>query len=434
MPRCVLVALAFTTTSALAQIPDGSFLVSSFSASNSPTPGGIFLVDPRVPGTPTRITGLDPSLVGMAGVSSATGANAIAINDDQIVFVGNVGEDGTAIELHELVISAGQAFTIRTTPVGVVNTLVSPSGGISQIQALPNGDCVFCVANIAAGPPMNGNLVGYFDSVTGTITPISFPTSSVFAQSIAVDADATTVYVTTFPGYSIHSVPIAGGSATLVGTGNLVAGLDVNGDGDLITSSFDSVIEMDVATGATTVLGTPGNYINGLAVERATEYVVCAMSRAGGVNDVVYVDDVGGVNMLGPIEGICSGVTILHNPRTYGLGTPGNASYEWRVHPNPGGLPTIGNTAFGVQLDASSGDASGVLLFGASRTFQSVLGFQLLVQPFVAVPMPASGFLSIPVNVNGTVGTTVALQTLHLDAGAPQGIAASNGFWAVIMP
>ena len=40
---------------------------------------------------------------------------------------------------------------------------------------------------------------------------------------------------------------------------------------------------------------------------------------------------------------------------TFGAPTPRNQTYTWRLAPNPGGLPTVGNSGFSFTVDASPG-------------------------------------------------------------------------------
>ena len=115
----------------------------------------------------------------------------------------------------------------------------------------------------------------------------------------------------------------------------------------------------------------------------------------------------------------------------YGVGTPAANSYRIVDCPNPGGLPQIGNSRFSITVRG-----------GISRVQASwlLIGVTGLPQPGQFIPArvnllvplsPPSLLLSVtgltyglPVpNTPGLVGTTIYIQTAHVDAG---GLATSD--------
>ncbi len=432
-----IVCLAMSVSAGIAQIPAGSYIVSSFENGNA-TPGGLFLVDPRNPGPAVAIQGLDPELVGI-GISASNGANAVGIDPEtEIIYVGEVGPPGTQIDLHEITLNGTMAVPILKTPIGTVSAFAQFGGGISQIHVLPNGDAILVLADLDVSPPLNGAPLAYYSLLTGTVTPINATLNgSTFGQSVTADADNELIYVAMYQGsMQVFEVPFSGGPGTFVGSMGGAPGMAMNSDGLIVSAGSSSIQFMDPATGIVTTGPIVGSNINGLSIEAATDSPVCVLNNLSGPPGVYRVDPSGTVHLLASnYTGVGSGIAVKTNPRTYGAFTPGNETYRWVATPNAGGLPQQGNLSFGIQLNASNGDATGALLFGVGPNSANVLGFQLLVNAALSFPMPTNGSVSLPIPaVTTPIGMRVYFQTLHADPGAPQGIAASDGLVFEIMP
>lgn len=432
MRTLLLAALCATVASALprAQVPDGAFVVSSFDEPGTTSPGGLFVVDPRVPGPPLAVQGLGPELTGN-GVSRS-GANCIAVRpDDNVILVGTIGMAGTTIELHEIALAGSLAVTIRTTTIGTVSMGASFGGGIKQIAMMPNGDALFCVSGLDQQLPLNGDSIGRFSASTGTVSRVSAPSSVADLNALAFDRDSSTIYVASqpfgSPATTILAVPLAGGSATVVGSTNGGGGLAVASDGSVLLGGYRGIERFDPATGTSVPVGAPPSIINGLSIEAATDnpiFVLNGIQNAG----VYWMDATGSAHLLtAAITGVGSGIAALDNPRTFGTDTRGNSTFRWETTPNAGGLPRITNAQFGLQIVASGGDATGAVLFGQVRTSLTFLGFELLVQPLLSFPLAADGSVPLPLSATTPVGLSLVMQSVHLDPGAPQGIAASDG-------
>lgn len=423
---------------AAAQVPDGWYLVSSF-ANASATPGGLFLVHPRIPGPPVVVQGLASSLTGV-GAAVGTGANCVAIRpDDQVLLVGSLGQAGTPIDLHEIALIGSTAQTIRTTNVGTVAFSSTSGGGINQIAVLPSGDAVFCVGGLRNTPPLGGAALGYFSRATGAVTPI--PTPAIGGQSVnavAVDRSATTIYAAVLPvagspSTDIHALPLTGGTSTLIATLLGGPGLAVDSTGRIYAGSFADIVTIDPASGVVSLLGTVGANVNGLALEAATDLPVCVLNGSLAPGPGAYwQNSAGAANLLtAGITGVGSGMAVLDDPRAYGTSTAGTANYLWRTGPAPGGLPTRGNAGFSLQVDGLGTNPGPGFLAGSTQPAnQNLFGVRVLLNPgnTVLIGLIAPGTpLAAPIPSSLGPGLRFYFQSFHLDAGAPQGLAASNG-------
>jgi len=428
-----------------AQVPDGSYVVSAFGETSRPG-GGVFIVDPRTPGPPTVVTGLGQDLLGVPGQTQ--GANCVAVRpDDGALLVGEIASSPTEIELHEIRLAGSNAVVDNKIRVGTLAQGVS-GNGLHAIALLTNGDALIGVHGLVNGPPLygakvaivrrNGTVVGV--PLTGTISGV--------ANGIAVDRTETTGYVAILPpsrSYStIYAFPLpAGGLATQLGTVvGAGAALAVDSAGRIVSTSFSprGIVALDPTTGTLSLVGSTGSTPNGANLEAATDFAVYVLNgfHSPGL-EVGWIDAGGTAHALtNALTGVGSGIAVLHDPRTYGVTTPGTFLYQWQVAPNPGGLPRVGNASFALQLTASGGgSAVGFLLAAVGSGDIPVLGFRLLLAPTSLVslgPVPASGTIPMPVPSVAPIGVPVFFQTLHVDAGAPLGLAASNGLRLTLLP
>ncbi|MEM7204167.1 MAG: sialidase family protein [Planctomycetota bacterium] len=119
----------------------------------------------------------------------------------------------------------------------------------------------------------------------------------------------------------------------------------------------------------------------------------------------------------------------------YGEGTAGTGAVVPAL--SSAGEPTLGSR-LDVTVSGGLGGSMGAWIFSGARTRLPLLGGELLVEPEVAVPLLLDGALgsagagaatlplSIP-SVPGALGRVTHVQALMLDAGAPGGVAMSNG-------
>lgn len=427
------------TTAAFAQVPDGSIIVSASAFPRVPGPGGLFLVDARVPGPPTIVQNLPADMVN-ANPTAPGGTNAVAVRDsDGLVFAGTTSSlAGTPVSLHEILILGNSATTLTSVPLGTVDSVVPVTGGVSAIVCLPDGDVIFSVFGLTNAPPMNGALLGRYTPGSTTVTPLPMTFNEPVTSGLALDPTGTTLYVQTGvftgPQSTIYSVPVTGGAPTQIATGMGGPGLDTLSGGTLVTGAFADLVFIDPGTGTVVPIATIASNINGVAVERATDTPLAVLNGFSS-HGVYWVDSSGTPQLLtSGLTGIGTDIAVRNNPRAFGTSTPGSAVFSIGATPNPGGLPRVGNTGFSCVVSASNNDASGAMLFGTAPFNGQVLGVDLWVTPILSFPIAASGQVPLPIQSTTSVGLTVYLQSLHLDAGAPNSIAASNGFLLTVMP
>jgi hypothetical protein len=125
-----------------------------------------------------------------------------------------------------------------------------------------------------------------------------------------------------------------------------------------------------------------------------------------------------------------SGITMVHSAIEYGTATPGATGYAFQTFPGVGGLPIAGNQSYALQVEAANGNSNlGVLVASFGSGSLPLLGIQLLVDPGSAVALGAfAAGTSIPFPLPpGLPATFVFIQSIHLDAGNPSGLAATRG-------
>ncbi len=103
--------------------------------------------------------------------------------------------------------------------------------------------------------------------------------------------------------------------------------------------------------------------------------------------------------------------------------SPRPNSFAWQIDPNPGGIPAIGSTTFGVTVEVAPGtpNASAVWLsLGAGNL--TALGLTLLVDVrpgfLASVPITPAPAASLPLPLTANLaGITLYAQSVHLDSG-----------------
>ncbi|MFO0983649.1 MAG: hypothetical protein U1E76_18290 [Planctomycetota bacterium] len=124
-------------------------------------------------------------------------------------------------------------------------------------------------------------------------------------------------------------------------------------------------------------------------------------------------------------------------------GTPGSGGYVPNIYLAQG-APVAGNTSLQVRGDQMKGGTAALLLMGAYPADLAVLGIRLKVDPFMPHQLflrsssgsgSGQGRATMPFpipNLPGIGGIHLYLQWIVVDAGAPQGLAASGGLDLVI--
>lgn len=427
--RGALIA-GITTVATPSQVPDGGYVVSAYNSAIAPSGnGGIWVIDPRVPGAAQPIIGLGPELTG-AG-RPGTGAFYVTVRQsDGALYVGEASGVGETLDLHVITLDGLAVST--DTRITIANPPPPYGGVIDTIEVLPNGDLLIAVV-LPDLPPFHGSPLAIVSPATQTVTPI--PITPVPPGGVtAMTTDGSTVYfvmhVSSCPcSDTIYSVPIMGSAPQVFLSEMATGGIAVHRDGNIYVSTRP-VQRIDPVTKQVTVVGDPPGSPVGLDIERTTDDLVFPLNGLSASGRGVYRMSPSGesVRLATIPSGIPTSIAVRHDPWTYGLDTPAQSNYRWRTEPNPGGLPRIGNAQFGLHLDATpSGNAAGALLAASASGSTQVAGVELLLGGTIifAGNVPASGDVPLPLPVApALVGVTVYLQSFHLD---PGGLAASNG-------
>ncbi|HKB14567.1 MAG TPA: hypothetical protein VKF62_00800 [Planctomycetota bacterium] len=429
--------------------------------------GGLRLLHPRTPGPPVPITGLAPALVGSVGGIGPEGASCVVRRpSDGALLVGNISPaPGSVVGLHILTLNGTAVASDATYDVGGVSG--SQFGQISQCALLPNGDILVAVSGLGTGA-LSGQILGLVKpsvgppSTPGTVVPVAVspPPPFGFANAVTTDAAGTTAYVGMFGAMLISqvwSVPLPnGGAPSLVA--DLPAGvtsLARQNDGTLIAACIGgppnlfSIDPTAPSPGNVTPIVTSIGEMNAVAVETVTgNFAVGRTNSSGPPSAAFWITPGGAATLLslGPpfsAWGVLSGVAIHPDPESYGSGTPGTNAYAWSLAPNAGGLPTLGNASFNLTLSSIPACAPGVyaVSLGKAAPPIPIAGVSLNIDPallvFVApLPSPCSTTATVPLGIPPDptlVNGKVFVQTFHFDAGAPSGIAASDGVEVTVL-
>ncbi len=436
-----LAPLALCATLA-AQIPDGSFVVSSFDNGPLDAPfssGGLFVVDPLVPGPPVAVTGLPLSLTG-PHASDSQGARCVSVRqDDRILMVGEVVPAGQTLHVHEVALSALQLVGDSAFPVGVAG---AAGAEVVDVESVAGGlGTLFCTNGLATGPSLG--MLG----VDGTVTALdlsgldSGPYRAVAVDEtnligfVAIDtASGTSTNVYSFP----LENPTAGAFvASVFGMRSLAADVD----GNLIAGSTlggGQIFSIDPVSGVASFVAFTGPTPTAVNVRRATNQPIYALDGSGPNGaEVAWLDSGGGATVLtAGIPGSVSGIDLIDNPRIYGAPTPGAVTYRWQHAGSPDGLPRRGNGWFTIELDSDAPGTTGALIASPSPGDMDFMGVRVLLDPTALIPVafvPGAGTISLPVSNNVPIGLALCFQTFHPDAGSPT-IAASDGIRITVMP
>jgi hypothetical protein len=439
-----------------AQVPDGWYVVSSVKNANASEDGRIFFVHPRQPSgvvAPIQVTGLPADLTGAGTSGVIQGANSVLYRPgDGALVVGEISTAvGQSVDLHLLTLSGNAVATSARFPLGTSPGPQTPQ--VAQSSFLPNGDILVGVSHLVAPGPLAGQHLGIVNPGTGAVAavPVLGPPPG-FVNAAIADPTGSQAWFGTFistTSSAIYRVPLpGGGSPTFVAS--LPAGvsnLAFDDNGMLLASCLygaggPTLFLITPATGQVTPipLVPPLGELNALAMERVTgNYVLVTGGGAPSPGTTYWAAPNGLTNQLTffPLGwwGAKSGVDVNPDPETYGAGTPGANTYSWSLSPNPGGLPTVGNTSFSLSTRSTPGNAPGWFGLSLGRSSIPVGGITLLIDlPLLLLlfPIPAGPYtitLGIPA-VPALSGLSFYGQTIHQEPGA---LAASDGVMVTIL-
>jgi sugar lactone lactonase YvrE len=256
------------------------------------------------------------------------------------------------------------------------------------------------------------------------------------------------LYVSNNVGNNIVAIDEVADTVTLVGDGGGLlidpGGISVDGAGNLYVANYSSnnIVRIRLDTGEGTVFCDDPFMISPNDVK---------LGRDGGLNvttknsSLVHIDALGQLTLikqdqdLGDWDGVAvpadfPGCDGSFTP--YGVGTPGSGG----IVPRLGGIfsPCPG-ASVALEFDRNLGNAQGFVAWGAAPLSAPLKGGTLLVDigapgGLIPLPFPGSGpgggSLTLPFTLPDLpifAGADFYLQTLVWDAGAPGGVAFSNG-------
>lgn len=382
-------------------------------------------MEPTAPSAPMPLGGLSAELRGIA--TDEGGVNSVVASPDGTrLFAGEGCFYSQTVEIHELAVNGNQVTTVRRVLVGRPVGF----GSVFVHGWTPAGDLLISVVSLQPTGPMAGHRLGTFSPKTGAITPIVLPPHAATGRNHVIDHVDGVVYYTLSGQYEgTYYAPLRGGTYGRLTTRNGPLALDATRR--QLWISDRGVHSTDPLRGGTTLHSAValGADIDTLAVDPTENVVFCTDATT---HSVYRIEHDGTAILMSAAITDPTAIHVLPNPWTFGRATDGHAIYRWQATPNAGGRPEIGNTAFGLQLTASNGNAAGILLLGTSTASFDLFGANVLVDPILAVSLPANGSVPLPLAVGTPAGLAFVLQSLHFDAGAPQGLAASDALRFVI--
>jgi hypothetical protein len=432
----------FLAAAAPAQVPDGHYVTAHFSAQNLGT-GGLFTFHPRN-GSWIRVTGLPQELTGL-GSPFSIGANAVAILPDRTVVAGPISAPNATLTLYHLWITNGMGTVLRAIPLGV--GISGLRAQVAEVEVLGPDRVLVAVSTItkgALGPPgpLVGHQLGIVTLSTGAVIPCPLvPMPQGVANAVA--GDARWAYVAMFDSVATrtdiwrvdHTMPNLPPTLLIQLPQAQINGLELRGN--LLVTTGSQRATIDVRTG--TVLAQCPFSANAAETETVTG-MVAGVNGSAANQDVWWSLPCGPKTLLAAPPtggwGLPGGIAVARNPIVYGGPSPvPGPDYRFRLDPNPGGMPLLGNTTFSLSVAGSTGGAAAgawLLSFGPQQPSLPILGIDLHVSlpllwaswPIQASPtQPAVLPLGVPPNPN-YIGIRLFVQSVHVHGA---GLAASEG-------
>ena len=308
-----------------AQVPPGSYVVSSFKKSGGfvPGPGGLFVVDPST-GNATSVSGLGSDLTGGAS-SKNKGANSVLyVPLDGSLIVGELTPKGAKVDLHRIHVGGTRLLSDEKFYLG---DQTASEGGVVQAALMPDGRILVAVFGIGTGP-LAGASLGIVDLPSGAVTPVPVSPPVGGVNALCLDSTGSTAWfaadnATTPATSTLYQLSVPAGGAPLACPGtlcNLVAGLAFDDSNQrVVAGGFngtcpDSVLEVDPSSCSITPCFTGVQATNGVALVQSTGDVLLA-AVSGGQYGLYRVPNASCAPLLvswGPIGGwgALSGVTV----------------------------------------------------------------------------------------------------------------------------
>ena len=418
-----LAALSLVASAASSQVPDGWYVYGTFQSSQKGETG-IFMNHPRNPGKPIAITGLNADLKWVPNSPVNQGASCLVYRpSDGALIVGERAPNGHSVDLHIITLNGNAVAKDVLYSMGTSAT----NGEIAQAALLPDGKILVGVSSINSGP-MKDEILGIVDPVSGNVTAIPSKPRNPFLDymnAVAASEDGKTAYYGTWVRQDIgevFSVPLPkGGTPTLIAkVPGGISNLSSDGKGNLWVATIaknptqtgpaTNLYKVHIASGKVTPIPNKNGRINAISYERTTGNlaVLTAMDSLYTFPpcSVFWMTPEGKDTLLStPDKAVPSGISYNPNPEVFGTGTNLGNTYTWQMAPNPGGLPTLGNSKFGLVLDSSPGQPQLALaLLGQGRLSSPVpvLGFNLLLAPaqlLVITTLPGAKSMSFPLPI-----------------------------------
>jgi hypothetical protein len=429
-------------TSLAAQVPQGWYVFGTFGSTTSTLQKGLWMSHPRAPDQVTAVTGLQGDLV-------LTGSASVLYRaSDGAILVGERSPVNASVDVHVIRLQGSTAVYDASFSVGTGGPCC---GEIPQMDLLPDGRIVVAATDLSDGPLKNYQTTSYgwqglgiVDTASGRVTPIAISNGASILDvfnALALAPDAKSVYVGTYVSSTrgdIYQVPIGGGPAALVATVPAgISNLAFANDGFLmVTDAYTTqgLFRVNLSNGAYSGIPHSSNQLNGIANESVTGNFAVVTGTSGlPSRSVFWMEPNGAQTLLSTPSGIASpsGIAIALNPGRFGAGTRASNDYDWKLAPNPGGLPELGNATFSLTagVNGSATVQFGLAIVATSRLAAPfpILGVNLWIDPMgivfsTVLPPAPSNTIPLPIPNNPTLtGLRLYLQTLHQEVGGAVG-------------
>lgn len=474
-PSGMLLMSALAAACPPAQIPAGFAVVASFrppASLNRPGTGGIWSVHPLNVAPAVPITGLPGWVTGCQWPAAQYAGTDFVLHlpDGRLMTNGwpwPLPATPTPMTVGVLTLSGTAVASVQTWDIGTI--LPSSFLGVPQAALLPDGRVLLALDRIGAtGQPLAGRTLAILDpaiapGTPGVVNPAPVPLggwtmpATQAVNALAIDSAGTTawfatndvatgssswiyraqvgtaapgvapVLVASLPGTWIRSLAFDAASGTLIAGGGGV----------------HLLVRCQPATGALTPIPFPAEP-NAIAVEPATGDFLIATSYpgpetvwrlpAGAAAPVALASGppAGFAGCPGALPGWATlgGLDVVPTHRRLGPGVAGAVSdYDWNLTPSPNALPFIGNPAFGLTLQSTTGAVAGWLGLATAALPSPLVvgpGIPIYLDPATAVLFDLPAAFNIPIGPfaipPGLGGVTFHLQSLHFDGAASAGL------------
>jgi hypothetical protein len=205
-----------------------------------------------------------------------------------------------------------------------------------------------------------------------------------------------------------------------------------------------SLFRVDVTTGTATNVPTNAGPLNGITNEAVSgNFAAVSSSRGTPPNSIFWLEPNGTEHLLAaPGFAKPSGVSIHMNPSRFGTGSATVSSWDWQLAPNPGGLPTVGNSGFSLTVNSEGTVAPTFAIAAfctdALSTPVTTLGVDIWVDLSTlmfsgSIPPVVSSTMFLPIPNDPTLSSaTLFVQSFHVE-GSGLNISTSPGLALTIL-